>query len=213
MLKRKIALTTLVLSIPLLTKTVPVYAMEEHAVTFECATSDQTLVFPNESFKIYQIKDDVGNVKEDFASVIESDDAGEYAKDLMAYVKEHEEIQTYAEFTSDEKGEGGVTLSDGSYLLVGETKTVDGEEYIPNPSVLNITEEMYCKLTSYVKYETSTKPEKTEVKTETRSTVKGTVQTGDAGNYWVLLGLSGGAFLMAGMLLREKKTAETKDNI
>lgn len=154
-------------------------SVDSYSVTFKCATSDGFVLFGDESFSVWNVKDADGNISETFAGITEGDDEGAYAQSLAQAAQGKAPDES---FVTDASGSGSLTFGSGSYLVVGKSVTQDGIEYSAIPFVLDLTDKtLLHELTSYVKYtssETPVQPEKQSTTTKGDIKDKATLQTG-----------------------------------
>ena len=148
-------------------------------VTFKCATTDQSVTFSGEKFKIYQIEDENGEKKAGFADVAESEDEVEYASALKERADSSADMEVFKRFTTNTSGEGQAALGNGLYLLCGDEMVIDGYTYTPIPFLIRIDSRMESTLTSYVKYDTTEPTPEPGKDTGTGTENKTTVRTGD----------------------------------
>ena len=171
-------------------------AASVYSVSFKCATTDQKVQFDNERFKIYLVADADGNKTDGFNRVTPSDDEIQYASDLKKYIDTVPQTKSYKEFITDTNGESRVELTDGLYLITGETKVLNGYTYTPIPFLIQIDSRMESNLTSYVKYET-TEPKPVAEKETTKATNVRTGDTSTPGPYMAAACISFMVFLLA----------------
>lgn len=115
----------------------------EHQVTLKCATSDQKVIFKQESFEVY----DVGKYTQDPA-IVES----KQAEQLWSLVKENQD-QPVNKITTNDAGEAYVHLDNGNYLICGySVKDEQSKTYSPVPFLLNLDNSYQTELESYIKY-------------------------------------------------------------